>query len=137
MIIRDKIGVLVILREKWANEKTRYISHLAGTQAHSYQKVFFLIFSSLEIIGDMYQDTEAFCHYVFVKFSRSEKIRFVKFPISGGGKSGKSGRLKNCAKKNEKYGKTKLSDKNGPYNQFINKTHTLLSDYNSNYNGGP
>ena len=38
---------------------------------------------SLEIIGDIDQYTEAFCHYVNVKFSRSNKIKFVKFHTVG------------------------------------------------------
>ena len=39
------------------------------------------------LIGDIYQYTEAFRHYlvcIFVKFSRSQKIKFVKFHIFGG-----------------------------------------------------
>ena len=45
---------------------------------------FFQNFQSLEIIVDVYRDTEAFCHY-FVKFSRSNKIRKVKLRVFGGG----------------------------------------------------
>ena len=48
------------------------------------ERFFHNYFQSLKIIGDMYQNTEVFCHYwIFVKFSRTKNIKFVNIPIFG------------------------------------------------------
>ena len=63
--------------------------------AHSYRRAFFHNFRSSEIIGDMYQFTEAFCHYS-ENSPEAKKIELVKFYQV---QENKFGRLKNCAKK--------------------------------------
>ena len=62
---------------------------------------FFHNYQFLEIIGDVYECTEAFCHYS--RNSPEPKIsRSFTIPIFGEKKSGKYGRLKNCPKQMSK-----------------------------------
>ena len=54
------------------------------------ERFFSGISKSLEMIENMYRDTEAFCHYIFVKFFRNKKKGKVNFTYLGGGKNQES-----------------------------------------------
>ena len=97
-------------------------------ETRSYRRAFFSsIFQVLEIIGDKYQGTEAFCPYILVKFSRSrKKTGFTKCLENN--KSGKSGRWKkNARKKHGTCGKKKLSDKNDTKYQLAITTTVYIT----------
>ena len=82
-----------------------------GPKAHFYRRAFFPKNSKF---GNNWRYVSIYGGVLplFVKFSRPKNIKFVNIPIFGKKKSGKYGRLKNCAKKLSKFWKKKLSDKN-------------------------
>ena len=79
------------------------------------ERLFCHNFQSLEIVEDiLYQCAEAFPSLV-VKFSTSKKTRSLDFTRWGGEKSGKYGKLKNCAKKQNE----DLGGKNSPIRKAL------------------
>ena len=73
---------------------------------------FFQNFQSLEIIGDMYRDTEAFCDYS--RNSPEATKNKIKVHIFGN-KNQKNLEDENIARKNKQIVGKKLPNKNDPY----------------------
>ena len=66
-----------------------------------YRRAFFHNFQSLEkIVRDIYVLVYGeVLSLLFVKLSRDKNIKFVDIPVYGGKKTGKYGKLQNCATK--------------------------------------
>ena len=60
------------------------------------------------MIENMYRDTEAFCHYIFVKFFRNKKKGKVNFTYLGGKKIRKVRKMLRIAQKNVEIVRKKL-----------------------------
>ena len=93
---------------------------------------FFPNFQSLEIVGDMYQYTGVFFHYSW-NSPEPKMSSSLTFQYFGGEKTGKHGRLKNCAKKISKnWGEKKNSPIRMTLRCYINRFNkTRQKQYNN------